>query len=321
MILVTGATGFLGSVLTRNLVDQDESVRALKRSNSKIPEFLQNKKNIEWVDGDVNDLFSLEAALEGITQVYHTAATISFQQKDKAKMLKTNVEGTANLVNLCLEKPNIRMLHVSSVAALGKAKKGQLINENTFWEDANQASAYGLSKHLSEMEVWRGIAEGLDALIVNPSIIIGRECGWKGSGSLFSAVERGLSRYPLGSCGLVTVTDVAKAMIQLMHSPISAERFVINGENWLYKDLFQEIARQFGIKGPQKEVKEWQLLLTATVLQLISRLNGKTFGLTKETARSASKISEFSNEKIRKTIDFQFSPIRQSIAEICQSLK
>ncbi len=321
MILVTGATGFLGSVLTRNLIEQGESVRALKRSNSKIPEFLQNKKNVEWVEGDVNDLFSLEAALEGITQVYHTAATISFQPKDKANMLRTNVEGTANLVNLCLEKPHIRMLHVSSVAALGKAKAGQLIDENTFWDDANQPSAYALSKHLSEMEVWRGIAEGLDALIVNPSIIIGKECGWKGSGSLFSTVDRGLSRYPLGSCGLVTVTDVAMAMIQLMKSSISAERFVLNGENWLYKDLFQEIARQFGTKGPQKEVKEWQLLLAASVLQWVGRISGKTFGLTKETARSASKISEFSTEKIKKAIDFQFSPIRQSIAEICHSLK
>jgi hypothetical protein len=106
-----------------------------------------------------------------------------------------------------------------------------------------------------------------------------------------------------------------------MKSAISAERFVLNGENWLYKDLFQEIARHFGTKGPQKEVKEWQLLLAASVLQWVGRISGKTFGLTKETARSASKISEFSTEKIRKTIDFQFSPIRQSIAEICHSLK
>lgn len=321
MILVTGATGFLGSVLTRKLVEQGLSVRALRRENSRIPAFLQDQKNLEWVVGDVNDFFSLEDALEGIHQVYHTAATISFQTKAKSSMLQTNVAGTANLVNICLEKPNIRLVHVSSVAALGEAKAGQLIDEHTFWEAGNKPSAYSLSKHLSEMEVWRGIAEGLDAVIVNPSIIIGKECGWKGSGSLFSMVERGLSRYPVGSCGLVAVEDVATAMIKLMNSTITAERFVLNGENWLYKDLFQEIAHQFGRKGPQKEVQEWQLLLAATLLEWTGKISGKSFGLTKETARSASKKSAFSTEKIRKSIDIEFTPIRQSIAEICQSLK
>lgn len=321
MILVTGATGFLGSVLTRKLIEQGLQVRALKRANSRIPTFLQDQKNIEWVIGDVNDIFSLEEALEGVHQVYHTAATISFQPKDKTSMLQTNVAGTANLVNLCLDKANIRLVHVSSVAALGEAKAGHVIDENTFWDAGNKPSSYSLSKHLSEMEVWRGIAEGLDAVIVNPSIIIGSECGWKGSGSLFSMVDRGLSRYPGGSCGLVAVEDVATAMVKLMNTKITAERFVINGENWLYKDLFQEIAIQFGLKGPQKEVKEWQLLLAANVLEWTKKITGKSFALTRETARSASKKSEFSTEKIKESIDIAFSPIRQTIAEICQSLK
>ncbi len=321
MILVTGATGFLGSVLTRKLVEQGLQVRAMKRVNSRIPDFLQDHKTIEWVIGDVCDMFSLEDALEGITQVYHTAATISFQPKDKAMMLETNVDGTANLVNLCLEKSQVRLVHVSSVAALGEAKNKQLIDENTFWEAVNKPSSYSLSKHLSEMEVWRGIAEGLDAVIVNPSIIIGKECGWKGSGSLFSMVDRGLSRYPTGSCGLVAVEDVATAMIKLMDSKITAERFVLNGENWLYKDLFQEIARQFGVKEPQKEVQEWQLLLAASLMGWLGKLSGKMVGLTKETARSASKNSAFSTEKIKKSIAIEFTPIRPKIAEICRSLK
>lgn len=321
MILVTGATGFLGSVLTRQLLEQGQQVRALKRENARIPLFLQDQKNLEWVTGDLSDFFALEEAMEGVDRVYHAAASISFQAEDKQKMLKTNVEGTANLVDLCLEKSNVRMVHVSSVAALGSAKEGKLIDEDTHWDTAKHPSSYSLSKYLSEMEVWRGIAEGLDAVMVNPSIIIGKECGWKGSGNLFSMVDRGLSRYPSGSCGLVAVEDVATAMIQLMNTNITAERFILNGENWLYKDLFQEIARQFGIKGPQKEVKEWQLLMAATVLGWLGKISGKKFGLTKETARSASKISRFSSEKIKKSIDIQFTPIRPYIADICQSLK
>lgn len=317
MVLVTGASGFLGSVLTRQLLQQGYTVRALKRENSIIPEFLKNKSQLEWVNGDVCDIDSLSDALVGISQVYHAAATISFQAHDRAKMLETNVTGTANVVNLCLENPNIRMVHVSSVAALGEAKNGELIDENTFWESANQPSAYSLSKHLGEMEVWRGIAEGLNAVIVNPAIIIGKECGWQGSGALFKTVKNGLSFYPSGSCGLVAVEDVATAMIKLMESKISGERFVLNGENWLYKALFQEIAAQFGLKGPQREIKGWQLILAAKILALFR----KKSRLTQETARSSSKKSMFSNEKIKNTIDIQFTPIRQGIAEICSNLQ
>ena len=137
------------------------------------------------------------------------------------------------------------------------------------------------------MEVWRGIAEGLDAVIVNPSIIIGTACGWQGSGALFKTVKQGLKFYPSGYCGLVAVEDVATAMIKLMESPVSGERFVLNGENWLYKDLFKEIAHQFGLKGPEKEVKKWQLMLAAKILELVGKLSNKNFGLTKETARSS----------------------------------
>lgn len=320
MILVTGATGFLGSVLTRQLIQQGRQVRALKREHSVIPAFLQNQPNLEWVNGDILDLLSLEDALEGISQVYHTAAIVSFDPRDKNRMLNGNVEGTANLVNLSLEKGDVRLLHVSSVAALGKAKEGQLITEENYFE-SEKASSYSLSKHLSEMEVWRGIAEGLDAVIVNPSIIIGKESGTKGSGALFSTVKKGLNYYPSGSCGLVGVEDVATAMTQLMASGISEERFILNGENWTYKQLFQQIAKEFGLKAPHKPVANWQLLLAARTAHLIGKLSGKRFGLSVETARSATKSSAFSNEKILKAIGIKFSPIRQIIAETCHSLK
>lgn len=321
MILITGASGFLGSVLTQQLLQQGHRVCALKRANSKIPAFLQNQPNLKWVVADLNDYFTLDTALEGITKIFHTAAFVSFNPSDKEKMLQTNVEGTANLVNLCLNKKDIRLVHVSSVAAVGPAKPNTMSTEADFLELNTQTGGYALSKHLSEMEVWRGIAEGLDAVIVNPSIIIGKETGWNGSGALFSTVKKGLNYYPVGSCGLVDVADVATAMIQLMESSISGERFILNAENWWYKDLFQEIAQGFGLKSPNKALSTWQLQMAAILSEMAGKLTGKTFGLNRETARSASKTANYSNEKIQKAIAIQFKPIRQSIAEICDSLK
>ncbi|WP_317044313.1 SDR family NAD(P)-dependent oxidoreductase [Pedobacter ginsengisoli] len=172
MILVTGATGFLGAELINQLTEAGVKVKALKREHSVIPKSISNNANIEWLVADINDISSLEDAFEGVDQVYHCAAMISFDPKDKAKLLKVNIEGTSNIVNLCAEN-NIRLVHVSSVAALGNAKKGQLITEKDFWEYDPKAHSYAISKYEGEMEVWRGIAEGLDAVIVNPSVIIG----------------------------------------------------------------------------------------------------------------------------------------------------
>ncbi|MFM6975537.1 MAG: NAD-dependent epimerase/dehydratase family protein [Sphingobacteriaceae bacterium] len=321
MILVTGATGFLGSVLTQQLLDKGLRVRALKRESSRIPTFLQDKPNLEWVNGEMGDLFSLEEALQGIKQVYHTAAIISFQSADRQKMIDTNVEGTANLINLCLDLPGIRLVHVSSVAALGDPKPGQTTNELDFLDLGTKPGGYATAKHLSEMEVWRGVAEGLDAVIVNPAIIIGKECGWKGSGVLFSTVERGLKYYPAGSCGLIAVEDVATAMTTLMNSSISGERYILNAETWLYKDLFQEISRGFGIKGPQKALSNWQLNWAAIAAEILAKIKAKPAALTRDAARSAGKLSNYSNQKIQQAIDIQFTPIRQKIAEICAHLK
>lgn len=321
MIAVTGATGFLGSVLTQQLLESGHRVRCLKRSHSQIPSFLQNQANLQWVEGDVCDPFAIEELLEGATQVYHTAALVSFHSADKKRMLHTNVAGTANLVNVCLEKPGIRLLHVSSVAAIGDAKLGENADETAYIEVTKKISGYALSKHLSEFEVWRGIAEGLDALIVNPSIILGKECGLQGSGALFNTVKQGLNYYPSGSCGLVSVTDVARSMMALMASKKSGERYIINAENWLYKDLFSEIAKQLGVKAPEKAAKNWQIQWAAQLAEWLGKISKKPFALSKDTARSALKTSSYSNQKIQNTISIQFKPIAEEIADICRSIQ
>lgn len=320
MIVVTGATGFLGSELVRQLLDSGKPVRALKRETSVIPEILKGRA-IEWVDADILNYFSLEDAFEGAHVVYHCAAFISFDPADKKKLQKINVEGTANVVNVCLQKGIRKLVHVSSVAAIGEPKPGNPATENDHWKFDNRQHDYSVSKYESEMEVWRSIAEGLNAVIVNPSLIIGKNAGNKGSGQLFETVSKGLKFYTRGSCGLVDVEDVAKSMIGLMESDISAERFLINAENWSYNRLFTETARQLGIKPPATEAKPWMMAIAWRAAGLVSLLTGKHFSLTKNTARSALKKHEYVNEKIKSAIGIEFKPIKQTIHEICETLK
>ena len=319
MILVTGATGFLGAELIRQLTGQGAAVRALKRKSSVIPASIKESTLIEWFEADINDISGLEDAFDGIDQVYHCAALVSFEPKDKAKLLKINIEGTGNIVNLCAAN-GVRLLHVSSVAALGNAKKGELITEKDFWEYDANVHSYAISKYEGEMEVWRGIAEGLDAVIVNPSVIIGADTGYEGSGAIFKLVKEGLSFYTKGATGIVDVTDVAKSMIALMDSKETAERFTISAENYNYWQFFAEIADGFDVKAPAKEAKPWMIGIAWRAARLASLFTGKPAVLTSDAARSSLNESLYSNEKIKQTIGIQFKPLKQSIEEACRGL-
>lgn len=321
MILVTGATGFLGSELVRQLLLRGEKVRAIKRNTSCIPPILQNKEEIEWFTADILDYFALSEAMEGIKKVFHCAAFISFHPKDRKKMLKVNVDGTANLLNISMEKKIYRFLHVSSIAAIGESKKGNLITEKDHWEFGTGQSAYSISKYKSEMEVFRAAAEGLNTVIVNPSIIIGKNAGKEGSGQLFESIREGLNYYPGGSSGYVDVEDVAKSMILLMESNISEERFIINSENLSYKDFFKRIAEKFDRKPPAIALKPWMLYLAYLGSPLITLFTGKKINLSKDTIASAFKKQKYSNEKIKKTLNLHFKPVADSVTEICQHLK
>ncbi len=319
MILVTGATGFLGAELIHQLTAQNVKVRALKRSSSEIPSLIRENPLVEWFVADINDPETLADAFESITQVYHCAAFISFDPKDKAKLLKINIEGTSNIVNLCLEN-NIRLLHVSSIAALGNAKKGELITEKDYWEYDPNVHSYAISKYEGEMEVWRGIAEGLDAVIVNPAVIIGKNAGFEGSGAIFKLVKEGLKFYTDGATGIVDVADVAKAMILLMNSEITAERYTLSAENLNYKTFFEEIAKGFGIKSPTIEAKPWMLGIAWRAAKFISFFTKKGPALTKDSARSSFNMSYYSNEKIKTTLNINFKPLTESIQEVCIAL-
>ena len=319
MVLVTGATGFLGSELVRQLLQKGGKIRALKRDSSVIPHVLENEELIEWVNADLLDYYSLNDAIKGITKVYHCAALISFLPKDKKQMIKVNVEGTINLLNVCVSGEIEKFLHVSSVAAVGESKKGELINEKHQWELGAGQSNYSISKYEGEMEVFRAAAEGLNTVIINPSIIIGKNAGDKGSGQLFDTAKKGLSYYPDGSFGYVDVQDVASIMISLMESEIANERFIISAENWTHRDLFGEIAVQLGKNPPQIALKPWMLDMARIGSGILAFLSGKTNHLSRDMVRSAFRKQNYSNEKIKKALGLEFKPVKESIAEICKN--
>ncbi|MFD0794669.1 SDR family NAD(P)-dependent oxidoreductase [Mucilaginibacter litoreus] len=320
MILVTGATGFLGAELAKELVSRGNNIRCTKRASSTIPHILiPYSAKIEWVTADLMDTYSLEEALEGVSQVYNCAAFVSLKQADKEQMIKTNITGTATLVDLCNDA-GIRMVHTSSVAAVGEAKPGELITEKHHLDPTTETDGYAISKLESEMEVWRGIAEGLDAVIVNPTIIIGASAGIEGSGQIFETVRKGLKYYTRGSIGFVDVNDVAKCMIALMESGISAERFIISAENRNYKQLFEEIAQCMGVKAPATLAKPWMMEIAWRGAAFWGMITGKAPAIDKTSAKAASNTRNFDNSKIKKAIGFEFRPVSKTIKEICAAL-
>ena len=328
MILVTGGTGLLGSRLIYDLVRSGEKVIALKRTTSDLNTiknvfnyYSLSEKNlmedIEWVEGDVTDIFSLSEAMEGVTKVYHCAAMVSFNPKARNKMMKVNIEGTANVVNACLEKKIEKLCHASSVAAIGNpsviSENGHEITENTQWRASPKNSNYTISKYASEQEVWRGIAEGLNAVIVNPSIIIGPGNWKKSSANMFPRVWNGLSYYTTGINGFVDVRDVSKAMITLMNSEIKSERFIISSENMAFKNVFERIAELFGKKKPGKKLSPLITEVLWRTEKIRSRITGSKPFITKEIAREASSRHFYSNKKIKQAINLEFIPMDQSI--------
>lgn len=316
MILVTGGTGFLGSTLIKRLVDNGHAVRATKRESSVIPQSLKDSILIEWVNADVTDYFSLADIFHNIQEVYHCAAQISFQKDNATQMNNINIEGTKNIVNLCLTH-NVRLVHVSSIAALGTNKLHKPVSEKDKWEYDKHISKYSLSKYKSELEVWRGVVEGLDTVIVNPSLIMGASAGASGSGAVFNLVNKGMPIYPPGSIGIVDVDDVAKAMILLMNrKDIKGERFILNSENISNKALLEHIASLLNKKAPSIEAKPFMLEIAWRVAKFISLISGKKPTLTKESAKASASKLAYSNEKICTTLDFSFKPLGETLKEI-----
>lgn len=323
MILVTGGTGLVGAHLLLELLKKEKDIFALKRPSSDInitkrifsyytDDFQNIFDKIKWIDGDILDYQSITEALKDITKVYHCAAAVSFQSSDKQTIADTNRIGTANLVNACLESGIEKLIHVSSIGTLGRAGVTGIVDEDSQW-NSKKTSVYSTSKYHAEMEVWRAIAEGLNAVIVNPSIIIGPADWNKGSAKLFDTMYRGLKFYTRGSNGFVDVEDVVKLMIILMESDISAERFIINAENVPYKIFFTSMANALNVKPPQIEAKRFLSEIAWRALWIKSLFTGKQSSITKETAVTANQIYNYSNKKIIDATSYKFMSIDESI--------
>lgn len=325
-ILITGATGLVGSATVRRFLAEDHAVAALHRPGSDRSLLRELEGRIEWREGDVLDVVSLEKALTDVDYVIHAAAMVSFVPRDEGSMYKVNVEGTANVVNSCLKKGVRKLCHVSSVAALGRPDS-RLIQENVTtvidetqrWTDSPNNSAYAKSKYLAELEVWRGIAEGLSAVIVNPSVILGEGDWQKSSTQLFKYVYEGKPFYTEGTVNYVDVQDIAEAISVLTLSDIENGRFILSAGTATYRQLFTAIAEGFGKKPPHIKVGPGLAGVIWRVEAIRSWLTGSRPLITKDTARSAAHRFEYSSAKIQRALPFDFQPLDKTVLRVCES--
>lgn len=321
MILVTGGTGLVGSYLLKELVRLNKPVKALYRTAPATLLSAEENNKIEWIQGNILDVTLLEEIMQGVTQVYHSAAIVSFNPARKNELFKINVEGTANVVNAAVQAGVQKLLHVSSVAAMGRIRKDQLIDEGMYWTPETSNSNYGHSKYLAELQVWRGIAEGLPAVIVNPTIILGAGDWQQGSSKMFKTAYDEFPWYAEGTGGFVDVRDVVKAMILLMESNVRSERFIINAGNHSYREVFNGIAHAFGKKPPHRRVTPFLASIVWRLEWLKSRLARQEPMLTRETSRTAQTKVQFDNGKfLRLFPEFNYTPVQQAIAETCRDL-
>jgi nucleoside-diphosphate-sugar epimerase len=315
-IFVTGGTGFLGSYLLRYLVAEGYTdIRALKRPNSPMDLVREVADKIEWIEGDILDTFILEDAMDGVQQVYHCAGVVSYAPSDYQLMMDVNAEGTTNMVNVALYRKVEKFVYVSSIASIGRRPKLPVIDENTKWERSNWNSSYAISKYLGEMEVWRGVAEGLNVGIVNPAVIIGSGFWDRGTGQLFERANNGLKFYPKGSTGYVDVRDVARFMVKLMDSDIQNERYILNGANSSYLDFFTKVAAVLNKKPPSIQVNFILKELAIAGEWLRSTLLRKKPLLTRHTVNHVNRDFVYKNEKSKAAFDFDYTPLEQTLAE------
>jgi dihydroflavonol-4-reductase len=319
MILVTGGAGLLGSELIKQLLSQGSKVRAIY-NRTPLPDF--HSSHLQQFQCNILDVIGLEDAMKEVDQVYHCAAIVTFDSSRKRELFKINIEGTSNVVNAALSTGVKKLVHVSSVAALGRIRENGPVNESMNWTEETSNSNYGQSKYLGELEVWRGIGEGMDAVIVNPVIILG-EGDWNtGSSQIFKSIYNEFPWYTEGVTGFVDARDVAKAMIALMESNISGERFIISAENRSYREVFNLIAGAFGKKQPYKKVTPFIAGIIWRLEAVKKHFTRKNPLITKESAGTALANTYFENSKLFKFLPgFRYRTIEETIIDTCMRMQ
>lgn len=312
-VLVTGATGFLGAYLIRDLLQQGYQVKGLKRTGSSTALLGPLTDQVSWAEGDVLDVPALEDAVEGVDYVIHAAGVVSFDSRDKTLMYRVNEEGTANIVNVCLDTSIKKMVHVSSIAALGRTKESRHISEAQKWETSPYNSIYAHTKYLAELQVWRGLAEGLPSVIINPSVIIGGGYWNSGFAKYYPLYHKGFPFYPGGVTGWVDVRDVSAMTILLMEGALQEERFICSGFNASYKEVFSAVAQAVGVKPPRYKVNRIIEQLGWRAEWVRSRLTGSTPLLTRETAIHSGRVYEYDSSKSVKTLGMEYCTLEEAV--------
>ncbi|MGN6646779.1 MAG: SDR family oxidoreductase [Cytophaga sp.] len=321
MILVTGANGLVGSFVCAHLTQKGHKVRALVRKNSDTSLLKNLSGGLDIFTGDVSDTGSLLDAISGVEYVVHTAAIISFWNKRNTEMYQTNVIGTRNLVDVCLEHNIKKFIHVSSIAAVGRKTTDTHISETNTWEDSSLNSYYAESKHQAEVEVYRGMEEGLTATIVNPSIILGPGLNSSISGRLFKYVAGQHKFYTDGYLNYVDVRDVADAIEKLLFDADSnGERYILNGGITSYKDFFAQVAGTLQVAAPSVRATNFMRQVVWRIEAVKSFFTGKEPLITKTTAKTAANKIEYSSAKIIKATQISFRPLSDTIEWTCSKL-
>lgn len=318
-VLVTGGTGFLGSYIIKQLVEKGYTVRAIRRRN-KTPFWIEKEiiDKVQWVEGDVLDVIALQDVMEEVDTVIHSAAVVSFDKKDRKQMYQVNVEGTANVVNMALEKGVRRMVHISSVAALGRTTNGDHVTEEKKWEESKTNTHYAISKFKAELHVWRGMSEGLEAVILNPATILGYGDWHSSSCAIFRQMHDGFKWYTSGINGFVDVEDVARVAILLMESNLCEQRYIACGDNWTFKKLQEQIAEGFNVAPPKTVASPFLLGVAWRLEWLKSKLTGKKPLLTRESAKVAQSQTYFDSKKLLEALPgFAFTPLEKTIKQAC----
>lgn len=317
MVFVTGGSGLIGSFLIPELLQRGYPIRASYRGQ--VPE-IEGAAKVEWVEGDVLDTAFLRKAIQGVQYVFHCAGLVSYDPQDKNLLKHINVEGTANLVDVCLENNVLKLCHVSSVAAVGRPKGQNILTEDSKWDQAEEHSAYASSKYFGELEVWRGVAEGLKAVIVNPSVVLGPADWSRSSTRLFKYVHDQHLFYTGGQANFVDVRDVINAMINLTFADITGERFILNAGQLSYKEFFDTIASYMQKKSPSVKVPPVLAEIIWRAERFRSILTGARPLITKETARVSAKSHFFSNNKVKQALKMEFRSLPDTIAWTCSHL-
>lgn len=325
MILVTGGTGLLGSHLLIELSRKEVPVKAMYRDVKRIhqtekifrfyfnDQWEQYFKHIDWVECDILDIPRLQELMEGVQTVYHAAALVSFASRDFDRLIKINREGTANVVNTALEAGVKTLAYVSSTAAIG-GKEGEISTEESKWKMSPEKSAYSISKYSAEKEVWRGVEEGLDCVIVNPCLIFGPGSWDESSLTVFRTVEKGLPFFTPGTNAIVDARDVAEILVRLVENGTRNERFLCIGKNLPIRDMLSEIARQLGKKEPWISTPKWLMGITWRFSAITAYLRGKRPTVTKASARSAFSKLSYDASKIRKHLNFEFRSFEETVS-------